>query len=252
MTGHKAMGAHHSAKPGTTTWLTPPDLLAKLGGPDAFDLDPCAAVGQPWPTARTMFTEEDDGLAQDWRDFGLTFVNPPYTNSEIGDWMDRLAEHGDGIALIFARTETAVFHRTVWQQADAILFLEGRLHFHHIDGTRAKANAGAPSVLIAYGVDSTDIIASCDVPGAFQAIKLRAFTFGYAEVGSWVEEVRKVMERADRPMTVAQLYKCLADSPKARGRKHWREKVRQSLGRGPFVPKGGGVWELGRQPMEVN
>jgi hypothetical protein len=67
---------------------------------------------------------------------------------------------------------------------------------------------------------------------------------GFEEPGTWIDEVRKVMERADRPMTVAQLYKALRDNPKARGVKHAREKIRQTLQRGPFEPKGDGVWEL--------
>lgn len=166
--------------------------------------------------------------------------------------MGRLADHGDGIALIFARTETEVFHRHVWERCDALLFMEGRIYFHHADGTRASANAGAPSVFCAYGAENADMLAECGIPGAFVPLRMRAFVLGYQEPGSWVDEVRKVMERADRPMTVAQLYKCLADSPKARGRKHWREKVRQSLARGPFVPQGNGVWELELQPMEVS
>ena len=33
---------------GKNEWLTPPELLAKLG---QFDLDPCAPVNRPWPTA---------------------------------------------------------------------------------------------------------------------------------------------------------------------------------------------------------
>jgi hypothetical protein len=37
----------------------------------------------------------------------------------------------------------------VWT-ADAILFLDGRVTFHHVDGQRAKKNSGAPSVLVAY------------------------------------------------------------------------------------------------------
>lgn len=245
MSGHKAMGAHQSARPGTTTWLTPPDVLVKLGGPENFDLDPCAAIDQPWRTARRMLTEQDDGLAHNWQDYGgRVWLNPPYTNSEIGDWMRRLAEHGDGIALIFARTETEVFHRHVWEQCDALFFLEGRLYFHHADGTRAKANAGAPSVFCAYGAENADILASCGMPGAFVPLKVRAFAFGFEEPGSWVEEVRKIMERADRPMTVAELYKCLADSPKAKRSPSWKAKIRQTLQRGPFEPKGGGVWQL--------
>mgnify|MGYP001240470136 CR=1 FL=1 len=240
-----AMGSHQSARAGTTTWLTPPDILAKLGGWENFDLDPCAAPNQPWPTARHMFTEEDNGLLHDWSAFGgRTWLNPPYTNSEIGAWLGRLAEHGDGIALIFARTETEVFHRHVWERCDALLFMEGRLYFHHGDGTRAKANAGAPSVFCAYGSENADILAQCDIPGAFVPLKLRAFILGYVEPGSWVEEVRKVMERADRPMTVAQLYRALANNPKAKRNPSWKAKVRQTLQRGPFEPKGDGVWEL--------
>lgn len=239
-----AMGSHQSARAGTTTWLTPPAIIASLGGADAFDLDPCAAPNQPWATARNMFTEEQDGLAQDWRQFGKTWLNPPYTNSEIGDWLSRLHEHGDGIALIFARTETAAFHRNVWEQCDALLFMEGRIHFHDAHGVRAKANAGAPSVFCAYGAENADILAACKIPGAFVPLKLRAFSLGFAEVGTWVDEVRKIMDRADRPMTVAQLYRALVDSPKAKANANWKAKVRQTLQRGPFAAKGAGVWEL--------
>lgn len=260
MAGHKAMGAHQSAKANTEVWLTPPDLLAKLGGPDAFDLDPCAAIDQPWATARQMFTIEDDGLAQDWR--GRVWLNPPYSTAAVVQWLTRLAAHEDGIALIFARTETATFHRQVWEQCDALLFLEGRLHFHVNEdtwfprkdkppifvkrGDATDTNSGAPSVLCAYGPENADILLDSGIPGAFVPLRIRAFTIGFSEPGSWVEEVRKVMERADRPMTVAQLYKCLADSPKARRNENWRAKIRQTLQRGPFAPQGNGVWELDR------
>jgi hypothetical protein len=44
-----------------------------------------------------------------------------------------------------------MFFSEVWAKADAVLFLRGRLHFHYVDGTRAAANAGAPSVFVAYG-----------------------------------------------------------------------------------------------------
>lgn len=40
---------------------------------------------------------------------------------------------------------------TTWGKATAVRFLHGRLHFHYPDGTRAPANSGAPSVLVAYG-----------------------------------------------------------------------------------------------------
>jgi hypothetical protein len=141
----KGMGGHHSAKSGKDEWLTPPWLLKPLG---KFDLDPCAPVVRPWDTASKHYTAEDNGLLFDWE--GRVWLNPPYGRmTEV--WLSRLASHGNGIALVFARTETRMFHRYVWPMADGILFLRGRLHFHHVDGTKAKMNGGAPSVLIAYG-----------------------------------------------------------------------------------------------------
>lgn len=43
MSGHHAIGGHQSANSGTTTWLTPRPIIWALGGPESFDLDPCAA-----------------------------------------------------------------------------------------------------------------------------------------------------------------------------------------------------------------
>lgn len=276
MTG-RAIGGHQSAAPVTVDWLTPPWLLAALGGAEAFDLDPCAPVARPWDMARHHYTIQDDGLTQPWQITGErkteVFLNPPYTTGVIGKFMGKMVEHGAGIALIFARTETEAFHETVWRAADAVHFLEGRLHFHVPDAPEphhagahdwidwslsqgekpmkvcakcgmAKANGGAPSVLIAYGEEDCDLLAEAKIPGQFVPLKLRGFLMGFQEPGTWVEEVRAIMQRADRPMTVAQLYRCIADSPKAKRNSNWRAKVRQTLQRGPFAPQGDGVWEL--------
>lgn len=94
------------------------------------------------------------------------WLNPPY-GQQAAQWLARLADHGRGIALIFARTETAMFFEHVWEKATALLFLKGRLHFHYVDGTRAAANGGAPSVLIAYGADDAEILKQCGIAGAF-------------------------------------------------------------------------------------
>ena len=61
-----------------------------------------------------------------------------------------MVEHQNGTALIFARTETSSFYRHVWASARAVLFIERRLHFLRADRVAAKANAGAPSCLVAY------------------------------------------------------------------------------------------------------
>ncbi len=153
------MGTHQSAKANTVVWLTPPALKEPLG---FFDLDPCAAINQPWRTANHHYTINGDGLKQHW--FGRVWLNPPY-GLEAAAWLEKLAKHGNGIALIFARTETKMFFDHVWNKAHSLLFIEGRLHFHNAEGIRAKTNAGAPSVLIAYGNNNADILENCGIKG---------------------------------------------------------------------------------------
>lgn len=140
------LSAHQSAAMKSDEWLTPPRIVHALG---AFDLDPCSPILRPWETAAKHFTKLDNGLAQDWH--GRVWMNPPFGREAV-KWMRKIAAHGDGIALIPARTETAMFCETVWGTADAILFIAGRPHFHRVDGTRAPFNSGAPICLVAYGI----------------------------------------------------------------------------------------------------
>ena len=139
------IGGHARPYKGATdVWLTPPAIIEALG---PFDLDPCAALEQPWRTAAVQYTEIQNGLAQEWR--GRVWLNPPY-GPQAHRWIGKLADHGDGIALVFARTDTRGFQRSA-RRADAILFLHGRLVFHLPDGSLAKSNAGGPSCFLAFG-----------------------------------------------------------------------------------------------------
>lgn len=148
-------------KTGTEVWLTPPYIIDALG---AFDLDPCAAIGQPWPSAKKHYTIEDDGLSQDWA--GRVYMNPPY-GTQTSKWLKKLSEHGNGIALIFARTETRMFFDYIWDKADAILFLKGRLSFYNADGTKGNSNAGAPSCLVAYGKENVVALGCSGLTGNY-------------------------------------------------------------------------------------
>uniref|UniRef100_UPI003FF11CD0 DNA N-6-adenine-methyltransferase n=1 Tax=Parabacteroides distasonis TaxID=823 RepID=UPI003FF11CD0 len=160
----KGMSSHQSARSMKTEWLTPPWLIDKIG---LLDLDPCAPVNRPWDTAKEHYTILDNGLMKEWH--GLVWCNPPY--DEAGLWLKRLADHGNGIALIFARTETKMFFDYVWERATAVFFIKNRLFFHHVTGERAKSNGGAPSVLVAYGNDAVRIIRNSGLEGKLLEIK---------------------------------------------------------------------------------
>lgn len=165
----RSMGSHHRANRGETDeWLTPPEVLEALG---PFDLDPCAPVARPWEIAAKHYTWQNSGLRQPWE--GFVWLNPPY-GPLAWRWLAKLADHGNGIALIFARTETRGFVETVWQRAHALRFLYGRLHFHYPNGKRAQANAGAPSVLVAYGDEASGRICNCSLPGFFVDLRPRS------------------------------------------------------------------------------
>lgn len=150
---------------------------------------------RPWDTAKVYYELPTDGLSESWMgtwcytcgavdrrtiDFTTNpdepvtgpkcpkcsepismllqpyrcWLNPPY-GKETDVWLEKLAKHRNGLALIFARTETETWHKHVWPKAHSIFFFEGRLWFHRPDGTRGTSNAGGPSALISYSYFDT-------------------------------------------------------------------------------------------------
>jgi DNA N-6-adenine-methyltransferase Dam len=139
------LGSHQSSVGQSQNHITPRWLLDLLG---PFDLDPAAADPRPWPCALTSYTEADDGLSKPWH--GRVYLNPSFDRYIVGKWIERLAQHGHGTALLHARCETDWF-RLVWQHASAILFLGHRISFCRPDGSEQVHNSGAPPVLVAFG-----------------------------------------------------------------------------------------------------
>lgn len=139
----------------TNTWLTPLWLIQELG---KFDYDPCGFPGHK--TAETICCLPSDGLSNPWH--GRVWLNPPY-GKEAVRWIDRLNQHGNGIALIFARLETK------WIQpylADGFFQLEGRLKFLKPDFSE-DSNAGTGSILIPFGRQNLGSILSSNLKGRY-------------------------------------------------------------------------------------
>lgn len=146
----------------TVTWLTPPDIFTKLGD---FDLDPCASIIRPWDIAKVNYTEQDDGLSKNW--VGRVWLNPPYGPPLMPKFLQKMAQHNNGIALVFNRTETDQFHKYVWPVASGILFKKGRIHFLDENGNKPGNGSGCGSVLIAYGKENADILKNSGIEGKF-------------------------------------------------------------------------------------
>lgn len=149
---------------GKDEWLTPPELVKAIG---TFDLDPCQPINPPFIHAPRGYNILDDGLKQKW--FGRVYCNPPY-GKEADLWLKKCAEYGNAIVLIFARTETRSFFENIWGKADAVFFIKGRLSFYNVDGTKG-GTAGAPSVLVSYGEECTELLKNCKLQGKFIKLK---------------------------------------------------------------------------------
>jgi phage N-6-adenine-methyltransferase len=138
---------HESQNANTVEWYTPRWLIDAIGIHYAIDVCSPGAAKTSIPADR-HYTVADDGLTSAWA--GTVWCNPPY-GRETGIWMEKLADHGDGIALVFARTDTAWFQAAA-SRATAVSFLAGRVKF--IDGRTGKPSPGSPgsgSVLLAFG-----------------------------------------------------------------------------------------------------
>lgn len=132
---------------GDNEWYTPQDHIERarrvLGG---FDVDPASnPIAQEHIGARKFFTEETNGLAQEWN--GSVWLNPPYAQPLIGQFMAKLCEeHAAGrcreaIALTHNYTDTRWFQDTA-RAASAICFTRGRIKFYSPSGDIAAPTQG--------------------------------------------------------------------------------------------------------------
>jgi hypothetical protein len=153
------LGSHQRSVGKSQVHITPRWLLDRLG---PFDLDPGAADPRPWDCARVNITERENGLAHPWR--GRVFLNPPFDRYQVARWIQRLADHGQGTALLHARTETDWFE-PVWENASGILFLDNRIKFCRPDGAEQPANSGAPVVLVSFGPSDLVRLREAGIPG---------------------------------------------------------------------------------------
>ncbi|GED18212.1 DNA N-6-adenine-methyltransferase [Aneurinibacillus migulanus] len=128
----------------TDEWATPQDFFDQLNQEFHFTLDPCA-THESAKCAR-YFTEEDNGLAQDWTG-EIVFMNPPY-GRVLGQWVKKAFEESikgaTVVCLLPARTDTRWFHDYIYHRAE-IRFVKGRLKFGD-----SKNSAPFPSMVVIF------------------------------------------------------------------------------------------------------
>ena len=146
-------------------WYTPYWIFRDLG--IDFDLDPCSPHDtETHVPAAQKYTVFDDGLSKEWE--GRVWLNPPY-GKETPFWMRRMIDHGNGIALVFSRTD-AKWCQESMAAADGILFFSGRIEFvPGKENAHKRSRSGAGSVFFSFGYESTMALKNLEKSGFFIA-----------------------------------------------------------------------------------
>ena len=123
-------------------WGTPQKFFDELNKKYNFNLDVCASKDNA--KCENYFTEEIDGLKQDWK--GVCFMNPPY-GRQISKWVEKAYQESlkgsTIVCLLPSRTDTRWFHD--YCVKGEITFIKGRLKFD--DG---KNPAPFPSMIVVF------------------------------------------------------------------------------------------------------
>jgi phage N-6-adenine-methyltransferase len=117
-------------------WRTPDWLFSALDGVFHFELDAAAT----FENAKCPFYYDIGGLDMRWDT--PAFCNPPFSNGQYGDWIEKAADelinHGTTTVMILPfNAETEAF-RPVWEAASYLIVPYKRINFDDPQGNRVS------------------------------------------------------------------------------------------------------------------
>lgn len=132
---------------GQNEWYTPKEYIEAarevLG---VIDLDPASSeIANITVKAEKFYSIDDDGLLRQWE--GRVWLNPPYSQPQIGQFIEKLTDElasknvSEAILLTHNYTDTKWFH-AAQNQCAAICFTKGRIGFLSPEGQKAAPTQG--------------------------------------------------------------------------------------------------------------
>lgn len=155
------MSAWEPSSGASDEWYTPAYIFEALGV--TFDMDVAAPHDGPLHVpAHTYLSSKMCGLKQTWN--GLVWMNPPFgARNGLIPWLDRFFAHGHGIALTPDRT-SAPWWQGANRQADATLFIAGKVKFIRPDGS-VGGSPGTGTTLFAAGRRAVEALERAEQAG---------------------------------------------------------------------------------------
>lgn len=139
-------------KTGWPHWTTPKYVLDVIRRVNVIAFDPCSNM---LSEVQALLAIEKDGLIEEWHTRaigGLVFVNPPYDLAK--EFVKKAIVEGalgaEIVMLLPARTETHWTH-ACFEEADALCFWRGRIHFGNPPPDSPGNRPSIPSVFYYWG-----------------------------------------------------------------------------------------------------
>lgn len=152
----------HNATVSSDEWYTPKWIIDELG---PFDLDPCAPLVPPYKIAPLAYNITEDGLAREWPDESVVWMNPPYSRAPLRQFCEKMARHGNGIALLVNRQDNLLWQEVIFPSAASMIFMRHRVKFIRPDGTSGSPFFG--SCLVAWGSECDRRLRQSTIEGKY-------------------------------------------------------------------------------------
>ena len=149
----------------TDEWY-PPRWIIDLLGP--FETDPCSPVVPPYEIAPISYNEEQDGLTHEWQ--GVVWMTPPYSRKPLRQFCEKMARHGNGLALLVNRQDNLLWQEVIFPSARSMLFMRHRVKFLRPDGTTGSPFFG--SCLVAWGDECDRRLRQSGIEGKYVVLNM--------------------------------------------------------------------------------
>lgn len=127
-------------------WYTPKYIFDALD--IVFDIDVASPIDRFYCHVPAKEFYIEGSLQKEWR--GFCWMNPPFGGrNSISLWLDKMASHGNGIALVPDRTSAPWFQKAA-QECDLMMLISGKVKFIDSRGSVGKSPSTG-TALLGYG-----------------------------------------------------------------------------------------------------